>query len=180
MVLAKVSGMVSSNMVPADNVGSAFQNGSGISPAIADLNNVTIANNLGHGFHEIFSSTVNFRNTLLAGNSLGDCSGTLTSQDYNLIQVTTGCALTGTIAHVITGTAPLLGPLQDNGGPTWTHALLLGSPAIDAGNPALPGSGGNACAVTDQRGVARPVGATCDIGAYEGVARFLFLPVILR
>ncbi len=60
-----------------------------------------------------------------------------------------------------------LGSLANNGGPTQTHALLAGSDAIDAGNPATPGSGGDACLATDQRGVARPQGATCDIGAFE-------------
>src|SRR5205814_2005 len=58
-----------------------------------------------------------------------------------------------------------LGPLADNGGPTLTHALLLGSAAIDAGDDAVcaadPVSG------VDQRGVIRPQGAHCDIGAYE-------------
>jgi hypothetical protein len=55
---------------------------------------------------------------------------------------------------------PLLGPLQGNGGLTETMALAAGSPAIGAG-------GNGACPATDQRGVARPQGATCDIGAYE-------------
>jgi hypothetical protein len=55
---------------------------------------------------------------------------------------------------------PLLGPLSDNGGFTWTIPLLDGSPAIDAGNPA------NAPA-TDQRGITRPQGLGPDIGAYE-------------
>lgn len=55
---------------------------------------------------------------------------------------------------------PLLGPLAANGGPTRTHALLLGSPAIDAAS--TPG-----CPPTDQRGVLRPQGAACDIGSYE-------------
>ena len=50
--------------------------------------------------------------------------------------------------------------LADNGGPTLTHALLPGSPAINAGNNAV-------CPVTDQRGVARD--AACDVGAYEFV-----------
>jgi hypothetical protein len=54
----------------------------------------------------------------------------------------------------------VLGPLQDNGGPTWTHALLPGSPALDVGDPAQ-------CPATDQRGVPRPQGAGCDIGAFE-------------
>jgi hypothetical protein len=53
-----------------------------------------------------------------------------------------------------------IGPLQDNGGPTLTHALLDGSPAIDAGDAAK-------CTAVDQRGVARPQGPACDIGAYE-------------
>jgi hypothetical protein len=57
-------------------------------------------------------------------------------------------------------TDPLIGALGDNGGPTWTHALLAGSPAIDAGDDTL-------CPATDQRGVQRPQGAYCDIGAYE-------------
>jgi hypothetical protein len=52
----------------------------------------------------------------------------------------------------------LLGPLDDNGGPTQTHALLPGSPAIDAGDNAF-------CPVTDQRGAARD--ASCDTGAFE-------------
>jgi hypothetical protein len=56
--------------------------------------------------------------------------------------------------------AALIGPLADNGGPTFTHALSPGSPAIDAANDAL-------CPATDQRGTNRPQGTHCDIGAYE-------------
>jgi hypothetical protein len=58
---------------------------------------------------------------------------------------------------------PMLGPLQDNGGPTETHALLAGSPAIDAGSC----EAADADIETDQRGVERPQGEACDIGAYE-------------
>jgi hypothetical protein len=54
---------------------------------------------------------------------------------------------------------PLLDPLADNGGPTWTHALQFGSPAQDVGDPALSG--------VDQRGEPRPYGAGVDIGAFE-------------
>jgi hypothetical protein len=57
-------------------------------------------------------------------------------------------------------TDPLLGPLADNGGPTLTHALLAGSPAIDAAVDA-------ACPPRDQRGVLRPAGAGCDVGSVE-------------
>ncbi|HYZ79352.1 MAG TPA: PxKF domain-containing protein [Gaiellaceae bacterium] len=57
---------------------------------------------------------------------------------------------------------PMLGPLADNGGPTQTMALPSGSPAIDAAVLAN-------CPATDQRGVSRPQGGGCDIGAYERV-----------
>ena len=52
--------------------------------------------------------------------------------------------------------------LADNGGPTWTHALLAFSPALDSAD-------GLICPATDQRGVARPQGVQCDIGAFEAV-----------
>jgi limonene-1,2-epoxide hydrolase len=61
---------------------------------------------------------------------------------------------------------PRLGPLQANGGPTETMAPMPGSPAIAAGDPGCLDLAGMAL-VTDQRGVPRPQGAACDIGAYE-------------
>ena len=70
-------------------------------------------------------------------------------------------------------------------GEHFTHALLLGSPAIDAGDPATPGSGGSACESKDQRDWVRPIDADldgtarCDIGAYEALIN-LFLPLIMR
>jgi predicted outer membrane repeat protein len=72
---------------------------------------------------------------------------------------------------------PLLGELADNGGYTMTHALLEDSPAVDAGDPAN-------CPDTDQRGVVRPQGDFCDMGAYEyefsADLMDIFLPLILR
>ncbi|NEP12654.1 MAG: DUF4347 domain-containing protein [Symploca sp. SIO2C1] len=83
------------------------------------------------------------RNTIVAGNTGSpDVFGNFTG-DHNLI-----------------GTDPKLGPLQDNGGPTFTHALLEDSPAIDAG------TGGTG---VDQRGVLRPQGDGVDIGAFEAL-----------
>ncbi len=119
------------------------------------------------------SFVVTLSNTIVAGNRPLDCDGRLSSSGYNLVERTTlpfsnpSCTLeidpTGNILGLDAG----LGPLANNGGAGETHALLAESPAIDSGNPAVPGSGAAACAVTDQRSVLRPVGATCDIGAVE-------------
>ena len=134
----------------------------------------------------IYSSVV-ARNTILAHNENANCgigsSGSLTSQGYNL-ESADSCGLDAT--GDITGTTPLLGPLQDNGGPsvglgeaTLTHELLPGSPAIDAGD-------NSGCPTTDQRGVLRPVDgdgdtvATCDIGAYEVDTWYVYLPLVLK
>jgi hypothetical protein len=110
---------------------------------------------------------VRAQNCIFGGNVSNDISGVLTSDGYNLIQNTNGCRIVGDQTGNIYGSDPLLGPLQDNGGPTRTHALLPGSPAIDAGS-----SGG---LTTDQRGVPRPydvpgvpnVADGSDIGAFE-------------
>ncbi|MCP4418506.1 MAG: hypothetical protein GY805_17955, partial [Chloroflexi bacterium] len=120
--------------------------------------------------------------TLTVNNSIisdstpgGDCynnSGTITSNGYNLDSDGT-CNWSETTD--ISSSDPLLGPLQDNGGDTFTHALLDGSPAIDAGDTTL---------TTDQRGVARPQGNADDIGAYEdegGIVQYeIFLPFITK
>ncbi|HEY0738541.1 MAG TPA: CSLREA domain-containing protein [Herpetosiphonaceae bacterium] len=122
--------------------------------------------------------TATIRNSIIAGNLNGDpqrpeCAGTLQSEGYNLIQSTIDCTITGDLTGNLLGVDPQLGPLQDNGGPTPTHAPFRGSPVVDAGNTAAPGSGGNACKPTDQRGVERPQDgggdgiARCDIGAVE-------------
>ena len=90
-------------------------------------------------------------------------AGGITADAYNLERNNT-CGFSGTDLFSVD---PLLGPLQDNGGPTQTHALLPDSPAIDAGNPAAPGSGGAACEADDQRGISRPQRVSCDIGSVE-------------
>ncbi|MFI5365938.1 MAG: choice-of-anchor Q domain-containing protein [Candidatus Binatia bacterium] len=79
------------------------------------------------------------------------------------------CGLTNAVNGNLLGVDPHLGPLQNNGGPTQTMALLPGSPAIDAGDPnGCTDAAGNVLA-TDQRGAPRsvPGDTRCDIGAYE-------------
>ncbi len=90
-----------------------------------------------------------------------NCNGDdATSLGYNLAD-DASCGFFATGDLVVADA--MLGPLADKGGPTDTHDLLPGSPAIDAGSPACPPP------ATDQRGVARPQGAACDIGAVEFV-----------
>src|SRR5262249_13553670 len=62
---------------------------------------------------------------------------------------------------------PLLGPLQDNGGPTFTRALRAGSRARNAGDNALAVDSSGTPLSTDQRGFARIVDGSVDIGAFE-------------
>ena len=112
-------------------------------------------------------------NTIVANNGPGgDCAGFGTLTSRFSIDSDGTCNLTG--AGNQSSTDPMLGPLQDNGGPTLTHALLVGSPAIDAGDPAGCSDQGGDVLLTDQRGFSReaPTGA-CDIGAYESGAPFL-------
>ncbi len=103
-----------------------------------------------------------------AANEPNDCGGNpITSEDYNYIQVP-GCSITGTTTHNVNGADALLDVLQDNGGSTPTRALLAGSPALDQIPPDLCRDAFGTAPVPDQRGVTRPVGPLCDIGAYEG------------
>jgi hypothetical protein len=121
--------------------------------------------NAGGGIANGGNSTLNFTNTIIAGSpSGGDCnnSGTIGTNDKNLVQ-------DGSCSPAVSG-GPKLGPLQNNGGPTFTHALLTGSPAIDAGHDAVLGTPFNLS--TDQRGdgFPRKSCAHVDIGAYEFAA----------
>jgi hypothetical protein len=106
----------------------------------------------------------------------GDCAGdAITSYGYNL-DSDGSCGLNAPSDRTAD---PQLAPLRDNGGPTETRALLFGSPAIDAipvenctdrlGTPIA----------ADQRGVPRPQGAACDIGAYEATQHALFVPLLM-
>jgi CSLREA domain-containing protein len=137
----------------------------------ANLNNVTITGNTadtngngGGGGGLVAKGTVNLRNTIIAGNkdfsepgvgASPNCSGGPISRGNNLIADGTGCGFASRNGDQI-NVKPLLGPLANNGGSTFTHALLAGSPAINAG--------AKGDTPTDQRGVPRKA---ADIGAYE-------------
>ena len=152
---------------------SATSNGGGIDSDYGGtliLNNSSVVGNYaGIGGGVTNYSNLAMQNSILANNIAivgPECSGTINSSDHNIIGNTNGCTVSPGTGNMF-NTNPLLGPLENNGGPTFTHALLASSPAIDSGNPAgCTGQDGNLL-TTDQRGIARPQGAACDIGAYE-------------
>jgi hypothetical protein len=134
------------------------------------VSSCTLSNNsadAGGGLDNTSGGTGNLRNTIIAGNTAADFDpdvfGPITSQGHNLIGIGDGGS--GFTATDLVGTSaspidPMFGPLQNNGGPTQTMALLPGSPALDAGDT-------SDAPATDQRGFPRIVGGTIDIGAFE-------------
>jgi hypothetical protein len=165
------------------NVGGAIETWSDYGGASLTIVNCTFSGNSAFRGGGIASETAGdthttqLLNTIVAGNTAaGDApdvyswtqagSTPLQSLGHNLIGVV-DTSSSGWVASDLTGTAaapldPGLGPLADNGGPTQTMALLLGSPAIAAADP-------NGAPSTDQRGVSRS--STPSIGAYEYVAQ---------
>ena len=128
-----------------------------------------------------YSGSVTVNNSIIGLNLLGDnCGGALITDMGNNIEDADSCGFDPTKSSQ-PNTDPLLGPLQGNGGPTFTHALLQGSPAIDTSD--LVGY-----PFTDQRGILRPKDgnsdgiAICDIGAFEMVLypNKLFFPLMAR
>ena len=114
------------------------------------------------------SDTTTLRNTIVANSiSGGNCDhfpgGSIISNGGNNIDSGTTCGW-GSSNGSMSNTDPMLGALANNGGPTQTMALIVGSPAIDGVTDNSP----NGAPATDQRGVARPQGAGYDIGAFEG------------
>jgi predicted outer membrane repeat protein len=141
------------------------------------INNSTFsgnsASNVGGGIYIVGEGSqdviVSLANTILktgaAGDNIFNDSGTVSSLGYNLSNDTCGGFLTG--PGDLTNTEPMLGPLRDNGGPTLTHALLPGSPAIDTGDPNFTPP-----PFYDQRGPGfdRVVNGRIDIGSFEAQA----------
>lgn len=164
---------LSGNKAPGKGGGGIYQAGSGSGSVAA----VTLAGNtaaFGAGVYNDGggTSTLSLHYTLLAGNTTGNCDGVITSLGYNLADDSNCAALTqsGDQKNV---NLPL-GPLTNNGGPTLTHLPLTGNPAIDA----IP----TPCSFTDdQRGVARPQGGKCDIGAVEvATVKLVYLPLVTK
>ncbi|MGB5353751.1 MAG: choice-of-anchor Q domain-containing protein, partial [Woeseia sp.] len=126
------------------------------------LNSTVVGNSApagkGGGATKVGGQVYQAINSIVANNTGGDCEDPFTSGS-NSIDSDGSCGLAITAD-------PALGSLQNNGGPTDTHALLAGSPAVEAGT-------NTGCPATDQRGVTRPDGFVCDIGAFEGDVHLL-------
>ena len=159
--------------------GNAALYGGGIaSSGTLAIRNSTISNNRsrksGGGMRSSGQTTI--KGSIISGNKAStgaevyryvSVSSTVTVNDFNLFGADGIPGVTGFTPgafDIVPGVAvsSILSPLADNGGPTMTHALVPGSPAIDA----VPGADPE-CAGTDQRGTPRPQGVGCDIGAFE-------------
>jgi len=145
----------------AINAGSAIR---ALNVAGGDIASSTFSGNTGAPAITAYGTAqLTLRNTIVANTSgHANCTvqntATITDSGNNL---QFGGSVAQSCGGAIPEADPLLAPLANNGGFTQSMALQAGSPAIDAGN---------ACPPADQRGVARPVGMACDIGAFEGLA----------
>jgi CSLREA domain-containing protein len=171
----------------ADSGGGMFN---GISGTITISNSTISSNsaNTGGGLRN-FSGTMTLANSIVANSPLGgNCAGTITNGGHNLDSFTT-CGW-GSSNGSLSSSDPKLGSLANNGGPTQTHALLTGSPAINAGNNSLipadvtdqdGDSNASEPLPFDQRGPGFPriVGSIVDIGAFEAGAQ-VYLPIVSK
>ena len=152
------------NVTVTDNSVDADEDGFGGGGGIYNVGFASVANSL-------FSA--NEDRSPGPGSAAPDCFGVLDSVGYNLVadlgQVAEGgdpaCEIAGNVTGNTIGQPADLGPLNDNGGPTWTHALLPGSLGIDTGDPAGCFSHDGVLLDTDQRGFFRQ--DRCDRGAFE-------------
>jgi hypothetical protein len=171
---ARVGGAISGATVVLVNStlsgNAASQQGGGVNTSTLSVFNSTLSGNSAPQGGGIFTNgaTTIMQNSVVANSpSGGNCSGAITSHGYNMSSDGT-CNLHNSGDR--NNTDPMLGPLQNNGGPTQTMALSSGSPAIDAGNPTGCKDGSGNLLTTDQRGLPRPDtedASGCDMGAYE-------------
>jgi hypothetical protein len=173
-----VSGTVNATNITVYGNRAGDLGGGILNNATATINSSTISGNVatngGGGMYNNFTATMN--NSLIAVNTGADgpdllgrgSRGKPFTGNNNLIGNADGCEAFGPTTNQLGSTGspinPLLGPLQDNGGPTFTLALLANSPAIDSGTTAL---------ASDQRGISRPRdgdgvgGSQSDVGSFE-------------
>ncbi len=155
-----VAGAISNGQfgtVTANNTTMAMNHATNLTGGITNGHNFTVSNS-------IIGANYNDSNPA----AFTDCQGSITSLGHNVISGIPGtCHVTGVASGDIYGQNPGLAPLASNGGTTQTLALMSVSPALETGDPSTSGTGGTSCAAADQRGLLRPQGMQCDIGAFE-------------
>ncbi|MBZ0088769.1 MAG: right-handed parallel beta-helix repeat-containing protein [Thermoanaerobaculia bacterium] len=183
------SDLVMTNSTVSGNLTNGSGGGFQVFDGQIELRNVTIVTNAANfdgegngagGGLNLSDGTTTIRNSIVANNATfgfpehNDCWGqlhTLVSAGATLVEKP--CAAYDPSPSDLNGVDPELGPLAANGGPTLSHRPLPGSPVLDAGDAAVPGSDPDACEPIDQRGTVRPQEGTgfgvprCDMGAVE-------------
>ena len=170
---AESGGALHSNAASVTVNNSTFVGNSAVNKGAIDsrvgtiiVNNSTFSGNTASGVGDTMGDqpsqggNLQVENSIISGPGTDNCDGTVEDLGNNL-SWPAGNDCPGTKADA------MLGSLADNGGPTQTMAISVGSPAHDAGNNAT-------CTSSDQRGVARPQGVTCDIGAFEAEITNIF------
>ena len=156
-----------SNSTFTNNTAGTNGGGAVVNFGTTTVNQSTFSGNtspFGANLYNFTGFTLSMSMDIVAGGLTGtNCGGgaPITDLGYN-IDDGTSCGFSAA-NHSLPSTDPGLDALAWNGGSTQTMALPAGSPAVDAIPPATPGCPGS----TDQRGIARPQGTGCDIGAYE-------------
>jgi predicted outer membrane repeat protein len=151
------------NTTFSDNSSDAFGGGIHVQAGSATLESVTVADNTateGSAINQEGAGAVTAANTLVSGTAGNGCRLTPAGIAWSRGIVDGADASCGSGVTVLDDAG--VSVLADNGGPTHSHALVPGSAAVDAGT---------GCPAEDQRGVARPQGPACDIGAYEAPAQ---------
>lgn len=164
-----VLGIVNSTLSGNQDPGSPVIRVDGQDTASFSLRHSTVSDNVGSDIVEITGGDALISHSILGGNTVASndllANSAVIAVEYSLVETIADPGTQTAVAAGpgnLTGVAPVLGSLADNGGWTMTHVPQAGSPAIDAGNTSIAGA-----PATDQRGEARVQGAAIDIGAVE-------------
>jgi hypothetical protein len=155
---------ITDSTLSGDNAGNGGDGGGVLNYGTLVVSASTLSDNSGGGI--VNGGVTSLAATIVVDSSSGeDCSGGVTDAGYNLDD--DGSCGFSVADHSQSGVDPDLGFVENNGGPTLTQAPMPGSPALDQIPLGTTANGMSLCPGTDQRGVSRPQGPRCDLGAVE-------------